>query len=220
MNGIDSLNVILKNNREVWNKLHRSGYRGYSKSNGKWREKDGYSLKNLLRHLPPRWINKERVILDIGCGIGCWMEDLSSLIREVHGVDISEEAVKQGEKNLRHLKNVYFHVTDGMHLSMFKRGKFDLVYSIACFQHIPRKAAASYAHEAYRVLKPHSYFIIQTRSPTRVEDIGCIERETTLGYSRRQLENLIEDSGLTLVSIKTQENHNLPWFWTVAEKVK
>lgn len=211
---MDIREKILRNNQEVWNRLHREGYRGYSGKERalKW-------LKLLLLNLPER-INENMVLLDIGCGKGHWMEAFSPLVGEVHGVDISEEAVKLGRQRLSHLENVYFNVTEGDNLSMFNDETFDLVYSVHCFQHIPKKATLSYMIESWRVLKFSGYLVFQviTKPEKNPLDVELINREVTIGFNRELLVQMISKSGLALKAINLQRSPDWPWFWVVAHK--
>ncbi len=101
----------------------------------------------------------QRRFLEIGCGIGRLMRHLSPECREVHGVDISDEMVARGRKQLAHLANVHFHVAQN-DLSAFPDSAFDLVYSYAVFQHIPdQDLVLRYVDEAFRVLKPGGLLI-------------------------------------------------------------
>ena len=146
------------------------------------------------------------------------MNALSSRMCEIHGVDISKEAIIIGRKNLGHLENLHFHVTEGDNLSMFEDGTIDLVYSIHCFQHIPKAVTLKYFLEAKRVMKQTGYFVFQVvNKPHKNQlDIGLIKRETTIGFSPELLTQMINESGLKLEAITPQPNY--PWLWVVARK--
>jgi SAM-dependent methyltransferase len=101
----------------------------------------------LRRFLPP-----DARVLDIGCGTGRVMEHLAPWCGEVHGIDISSEMVKQGERRLGQLPNVHFHHGNGYDLTEFGDGSFDVVYSIVALQHMPRTVAYNYLLESHRVL--------------------------------------------------------------------
>ncbi|MBA7654595.1 2-methoxy-6-polyprenyl-1,4-benzoquinol methylase [subsurface metagenome] len=216
------MEAILKNNRGVWNRLHREGYNGYRKPHH-----FDQRLNFLTRNLPLRCLDKTKMLLEIGCGVGHWMEEFSSKVRAVHGVDISEEAVRLGRARLQHLTNVFFFVTKGNELNRFDLKMFDLVYSFGCFQHIPRQATADYLKEAYRVLKLGGYLVFQVIymfDPKRnQQDIGLIKGETTRGYTRQQIEHMVRAANLSLQSITRQNltikaKNRAAWLWTVCKK--
>jgi ubiquinone/menaquinone biosynthesis C-methylase UbiE len=103
----------------------------------------------------------DAVVLEIGCGTGRVMQHLSGLYREVHGIDISSEMVKQGERRLGHLPNVHFHHGNGYDLDPLPDGSFDLVYSAFVFQHMPKTTVYNYFLESMRVLRPGGLFRLQ-----------------------------------------------------------
>ncbi|TSA57001.1 class I SAM-dependent methyltransferase [bacterium] len=209
---------ILSNNRLVWDRIHLEGYHGYTTYP---------RLNELIINLPIGWLNKNQVLLEIGCGVGHFMEAFAPMVREVHGVDISEKALKLGAKRLSHLKNAYFHVTKGNELSAFQDATFDLVYSVACFQHIPKKITCDYLKEAFRVLKPLGLLVFQVITyhdpQINLLDITLIEKEKTIGYSREQIVQMVNENGLSLESInyqklKCEAKKRAAWFWTVCKK--
>jgi ubiquinone/menaquinone biosynthesis C-methylase UbiE len=103
----------------------------------------------------------DAVVLEIGCGTGRVMQHLSGFYREVHGIDISSEMVKQGERRLGHLPNVHFHHGNGYDLEPFADGSFHLVYSAFVFQHMPKTTAYNYFLETMRVLRHGGLFRFQ-----------------------------------------------------------
>lgn len=105
--------------------------------------------------------NSEAVVLEIGCGIGRVTQHLAGLYREVHGIDISSEMVKRGERRLAHLPNVHLHRGNGYDLEPFADESFDLVFSGFTFQHMPKTFAYNYFLETKRVLRPGGLFRFQ-----------------------------------------------------------
>ncbi len=93
--------------------------------------------------------------LDIGCGPGRVMLPMSRRFREIHGVDVSDEMIRQARQRLSQSPNAHVHVNNGLDLDGFATGSFDFVYSFAVFQHIPsREVVLNYLREAWRVLRP------------------------------------------------------------------
>ena len=218
------MEAVLNNNREVWNRLHREGYNGYRKPHH-----FDQRLNFLTRNLPLKCLDKTKVLLEIGCGVGHWMEEFAGKVHEVCGVDISRIAIQLGRKRLRHLTNVYFYKTHGNELRMFNRNTFNLAYSFGCFQHIPRQATADYLKETYRVLKVGGYLVFQViymfDSKRNKQDIGSIKGETTIGYDQQQITNMVHAANLSLMSITRQNltikaKDRAAWLWTVCKKGK
>lgn len=209
---------LLEQHRKTWDRLHLKGYPGYT---------EYPRVHELLVNLPVGWLDTKKVLLDIGCGKGFWMEIISSMVSEVHGVDISPEAIRLAEKRLEGLDNTHLYVTKGNALAMFGENRFDLIYSVATFQHIPRKATFDYLVESKRVLKAGGLLVFQVITRWNPElnqgDIGFIKREETIGYTDRQLTDLVSKSGLSVVSLRLQRlrgraSERCGWYWVVCRK--
>jgi len=98
-------------------------------------------------------------VLEIGCGIGRLLEPMSEHFRELYGVDISGEMVRQGRARLAHLPNVRLEEVDGSGALPFADDTFDFCYSYITFHHIPYKnIVLRYIVEAHRVLAPGGIF--------------------------------------------------------------
>ena len=92
--------------------------------------------------------------LEIGCGPGRLMRPLSRHFAEIHGVDVSDEMIALARERLRDTPNAYPHLNDGDSLGEFPDETFDVVYSYAVFQHLPRRdVITAYMREIQRVLK-------------------------------------------------------------------
>jgi SAM-dependent methyltransferase len=102
--------------------------------------------------------------LEYGCGVGRLMEPLAACFAEIDGVDISDEMVRIGRQRLASLPNVRFHVLEGGRLP-FPSGNFDLVYSFAVFQHMPKAAVRAMLPEITRVLKSDGTFLLHLNHP-------------------------------------------------------
>lgn len=117
--------------------------------------------------------NRDAVVLEIGCGMGRVTQHLAALYREVHGIDISSEMVKQGQHRLAHLPNVHFHQGNGYDLDPFADESFDLVLSGFAFQHMPKTVAYNYFLETWRVLRPGGLFAFQV--PNLLRGVHFVE---------------------------------------------
>jgi SAM-dependent methyltransferase len=111
-------------------------------------------LEGLIPLLPGR-----ESALEIGCGIGRLLELMTGEFRELYGVDISGEMVRQGRDRLASLPQIHLVEVDGTGGLPFPHGKFDLCFSFITFHHIPAKeVVCRYIAEAKRVLKPGGIF--------------------------------------------------------------
>ncbi len=100
-------------------------------------------------------------VLDIGCGIGRMDAWVAPQVKDLVGLDVSGEMVRQATARLAHLPNVSFVEGDGTSLSVIPSASRDLVFSHIVFQHMPRAAFASYVPEVFRVLRPGGSFVFQ-----------------------------------------------------------
>jgi SAM-dependent methyltransferase len=101
---------------------------------------------------------RERV-LEIGCGIGRLLEPMGEHFRELYGVDVSGEMVRQGRERMARLPSVRLEEVDGTGSLPFDENAFDLGYSFITFHHIPHKEVViRYIEEVRRVLVPGGIF--------------------------------------------------------------
>ena len=108
-----------------------------------------------LKRLPASTPVASRRALEIGCGPGRLMRPMSRHFGEIHGVDVSDEMIRNAKEKLRSVPNAHAHHASGADLAQFPAEHFDFVYSYAVFQHIPSSEVVfSYLRETVRVLKP------------------------------------------------------------------
>jgi cyclopropane fatty-acyl-phospholipid synthase-like methyltransferase len=140
-------------------------------------------------------------MLEIGCGAG----DISLLVApeglfdEIHGVDISEDAIAWArEKAERSGRAICFHVGNMVDLREFASASFDAVVAFACLHWIigdddRRECLASVS----RVLKPGGRFYVHT---------SCRSAEVIEGYQGGDgfdpARNLIIRNGLPYFHLK------------------
>lgn len=93
-------------------------------------------------------------VLEIGCGTGRLLEQLTRYFEQVFGVDVSGEMVRRGRQRLAHLSQVHFLEIDGLGKLPFEDASFDFCFSYITFHHIPMKSVVrSYINQSYRVLR-------------------------------------------------------------------
>lgn len=210
---------LLENHRQVWDEAHAAGYGGYSKF-------DETRMKWVLSLLPKGFLTRESVVLDIGCGAGNWMKRVSPFVGEVHGVDISPEAINIAKNRLGEYGNIRLYVNDGCTLNLFEENTFNLVYSFWTFQHIPRETTLNYLRESHRVLKENGLLLFQVEcylDPDKnIGDISYLKGKTEqIGYTATELSNITRDSGLKIIR-RDQEDfskYKRIYLWTLCEKI-
>jgi SAM-dependent methyltransferase len=109
-----------------------------------------------------RFVTKDSVVLNIGCGVGRVEKYLAPLVDEMHAVDVSGEMVALAKKRLAGIANVQLReVGLDEYLSAYPDARFDLVFSLLVLQHMEREHAYMYLQHAHRVLKAGGTLFVQ-----------------------------------------------------------
>lgn len=128
---------------------------------GKTKGKSGYENffinwnwnNRLTECLEMSLINKKSKILDLGCAYGQVVASLLKKKYDVNGIDISDYAIEQGQKEYPPLKGKTFQGSCHQ-LQRFEDSSFDFLYSQQVFEHIPASVCQKLAEETYRITKP------------------------------------------------------------------
>jgi SAM-dependent methyltransferase len=125
--------------------------------NGRYARKGLEGISSALWALAEN-VNPER-ILEVGCGTGHWLEELSPLAHHVHGLDFSSGMLRQARQRSSH-----FHLTHGQANQLpFANASFDLIFCANAFHHFDQPDAA--IAEARRLLRPGGAFAITGMDP-------------------------------------------------------
>jgi ubiquinone/menaquinone biosynthesis C-methylase UbiE len=112
-----------------------------------------------------RWkvLGRERIVLQVGCGIGRFEAALASRVREAHGIDIAPGMVEAARRRCTGIENVCLQVGSGHDLAPFGPGMFDLVYAVDTCPYLYQAGSTlleRHFAEVARVLKPGGDFVI------------------------------------------------------------
>lgn len=108
-------------------------------------------------------LGADRSVLQIGCGIGRFEYALAHRVREAHGIDVSMEMVRAGQRRCAGLANVHIEKCTGHDLMQFDAERFDLVYAIDTFPYLVQSGPAlveRHFAEVHRVLEASGDFVI------------------------------------------------------------
>ncbi|MCC7043819.1 MAG: ArsR family transcriptional regulator, partial [Acidobacteria bacterium] len=148
------------------------------------------SVQALVSLLPDHW-----AVGDLGCGTGPLLPLLSSSVRQVIGVDGSDEMLAAARSRTSHLPNVDLR-RGSLEALPIDDGTLDAAVMMLVLHHLPSPAAA--LSEACRVLKPGGRLLIVDMAPHEHEDYRQQMGHVWLGFSDDHLRRLCEQSGLDL----------------------
>jgi len=105
---------------------------------------------------------KDKKILDLGCGVGVYLQIIARMGGVIFGQDISQEYIDRGLKRLNDINiNPVMKVGNATKI-LFEDSYFDGVIAADFFEHISYQEKMRVVSEAYRVLKPGGIFVIKT----------------------------------------------------------
>jgi len=139
----------LKKQQELYDKGWRKGL-----STGK--EQRGNLRTNLEFLAETNLLKPNDRILEIGCGIGSVVFELSGQGYDITGTDISGEAIAYGLKKYGDIKLQVQPAED----LQFEDETFDIVLSFDLFEHIAR--VDRHISEVHRVLRKDGFYLLQT----------------------------------------------------------
>jgi SAM-dependent methyltransferase len=125
-------------------------------------------------------LGDDRVILQIGCGIGRFEAALAGRVRAAYGIDISAAMIAVARRRCAALPTVHLQTCSGRDLGLFGPDKFDLVYAVDTLPYLHMAGAdlvARHFQEVHRVLKPGGSFVILNFSYRGALDLDRLEVE-------------------------------------------
>ncbi|MBU3904675.1 MAG: class I SAM-dependent methyltransferase [Nanoarchaeota archaeon] len=114
--------------------------------------------KNLLLERIEYHGSKQKVVADLGCGIGPLLGILSKKYKHVYALDYSKEMVEQSQNKNKSRKNISYHVRDFSNLSILKN-KLDVAISVNSFLAEDTKKLNKIIKQIYNSLKNKGVFI-------------------------------------------------------------
>lgn len=133
-------------------------------------------------------INKNTVVLDLGCGSGELTIRLAKYCKKIIGIDCCVEYINTAlkDKNDKKIKNVIFKIMDARKMK-FKNNSFDLIYS----SRGPLSANSKFLKESIRVLKKEGILVEETIGETdKIELKKIFKRGQNFPYSIKKQESV------------------------------
>lgn len=168
-------------------------------------------------------IRKNETVLEIGFGNGKMLEELCRIATEgkVHGVDISDDLIKQVNNRLgAELKaeKLYLHLAGVSQLPL-DDNSIDCIITCNTIYFWPNPLAD--AKELYRVLKPNGRLICGYRTADEMENFEFVQRNTDIFKNRftdSEVQKLLQDAGFKQVDIKVEPSDLAPSHISIALK--
>ncbi|MHC4693825.1 MAG: class I SAM-dependent methyltransferase [Planctomycetota bacterium] len=139
----------LKKQQEIYDKTWISSLKSGKEEHGNLQTNLDFLVETDL--LKPNY-----KILEVGCGIGNIVFELTKKGYDITGSDISGEAIAYGHKKYGDIK---LEVQPAEELQ-FENETFDIVLSFDLFEHIAE--VDNHIREVFRVLRPGGYYMFQT----------------------------------------------------------
>lgn len=136
------------------------------------KERDAYEknkIKNLIN------ISDNDVVLDVGCGIGRWAEDLSKITKKYVGIDYVREFINIAKAKYNNQNNIHFICLDGTKLShpeVKSHSPYTVIIIVGLYLYIDNE-------EGYNILK-QILEISANESLIIIREPIAIEKEITL----------------------------------------
>lgn len=112
---------------------------------------------NYFNIFPLNKLNKNSIVMDLGCGSGRWAKHIAPRVKKLVAVDPSIKALNTAKINLKKFTNVEFLLGDISTVNI-KDNSFDFIYSLGVLHHIPDTTQA--IKDIYDKLKPDSPFLV------------------------------------------------------------
>lgn len=147
-----------------------------------------FGAQALLGLLPDHW-----VVGDLGCGTGVLLPALSSAVRQVIGIDGSDEMLAAARVTTGAFANVELRLGSLEALPVVD-GALDAAIMVLVLHHLPSPTVA--LAEARRVLKPGGRLLIVDMAPHEHEEYRQQMGHVWLGFDEEHMRRLVAAAGL------------------------
>jgi len=181
MNKVD----IYKKAHQLWDKQHQVGSPTY------------YLRKSILNKRIKQFIKDGDEILDVGCGTGDYLLEMTKYNVSLNGFDLSEYAIEQTKLRLKG-RPAELIVSDIEHFESKK--KYDLIFIIEVMQVVKDDLVA--LRKLINYLKPNGRMIISVPfDPSLLINESHQPYDGLRRYSKEDLTQLVEQAGLEIMRL-------------------
>ena len=215
-------NGSLPDLKKKWNKFAQENYYYYANPETKsGRKVDEFEIKetgatDYERYVASDPIVKEylndtqnKVVLDIGVGVGRMTESLAGKFNQVYGIDISPLMLETAHKRLAGLTNIFLSETVG-NVIPYPDNQFDFIFSYLVFKHFPdTQLIKEYFCEIGRTLRPAGLAKVQVRTGP---SLHFWQWFYGVSLTSEAVKTLAESVGLVVIKTE-EENKKSLWLW-------
>ena len=124
-------------------------------------------VASIFSLFPYASLTNDATVMEIGSGTGYIMEALDSYLKSqgirlqrIVGLDIAEHMIEKAKQRLGERPGLSFLHYDGINIPAPDKS-FDMIYSVAALQHVPKPYIYNLLFEICRLLKDDGYAVIQ-----------------------------------------------------------
>ncbi len=162
---------------------------------------------------------KDSSVLDVGCGIGRVSKPFAGKFKNVVGIDVNADILKEAEEYIKPAENIKFINNDGKMIPS-DDNSFDCVYSGGVIQHIPDiNIITNYFEEGLRVLKVNGVLNYSVQVWMIIRKGGIHGDRVGAQIRATDIEKVLNKTGHELVQIYFDEHDPEPHFNIIIKKV-
>lgn len=221
---------VERSNLKNWQQMHENSY--FENQNSFLKEQFGEEeYRRLYGSSDPRQLRDtserdkkfiaEFVTLDptmnaavIGCGYGRESLAIAPQVKQVYGIDVSPTILKKAQD---YLASKGVHNFTPVLAQDWRSGievELDFVYSITVFQHLTRDLVRDYLFGLAQKLSARGSGLCQFAELSGgTTDAELKTYEPSVNWNASQIESLVEEAGLRLVTLRTLDVQGGKWHW-------
>lgn len=170
-------------------------------------------------------LEREDVLLDVGCGNGRLLRHLAGSVGQAIGLDVAPEPLQAARATLASCRSVTLIESNGLSLHPIRDQHVTAILSFAVLQHLPRLGVRDYLREFFRVLRPGGRACLQLFTDgSSDQDVLDVAAEQSISYSAAQVCDLVERAGLRVGVLERESldraypQSEFAWWWVVCER--
>lgn len=99
------------------------------------------SFKQYFDLMPKKYLHKNAVGFDAGCGSGRWAKFIAPKVKHLYCIDASNKAIEVAKENLSDIKNCSYECTS-INTTILKNESMDFGYCLGVLHHLPKTKEA------------------------------------------------------------------------------